>query len=299
MPRILIVDDSTVDRRVAGLILTRGDQWSLDYAINGDEALKKLRSAPFDLVLTDLLMPGMNGLELVAAVRDAYPHVPVVLMTSRGSEEIATRALAVGAASYVPKRLLPRRLVEIVRRVLAVARRPYDHSRLFGCLTENRSTFVLGNDLALIESLVVYLQESCMRMGLCDATECTRIGVALQEALVNAVHHGNFEIGSEFREDNYGEYLALVARRCQESRYRDRRIHVTARLTRDEAVFVVRDEGIGFDPSCLPDPCDPENLEKCSGRGVFLMQTLMDEVRFEDRGRAVTLVKRRRVGVEE
>jgi len=294
MPNILIVDDSTVDRRVAGAILKKSGEWTIEYAINGDEALEKMRHAAFDLVLTDLLMPGMNGLELVAAVRDQYPHVPVVLMTSRGSEEIAARALSLGAASYVPKRLLPRKLAEIVRRVLAVSRRPYDDSRLLGCLTENRCSFVLGNDLAIVESLVVYLQESCAQMGLFDATECTRLGVALQEAMVNAVHHGNFQIGSEFRENNYGKYLALVARRCQESPYRDRRIHVTARLTRDEAVFVVRDEGAGFDPSTLPDPCDPENMEKASGRGVLLMRALMDEVRFEDRGRAVTLVKRRR-----
>jgi CheY-like chemotaxis protein len=299
MPNILIVDDSTVDRRVAGAILKKSGDFALDYAINGREALDKMRSAAFDLVLTDLLMPGMNGLELVSAARAQYPRVPVVLMTSRGSEEIAARALSMGAASYIPKRLLPRRLAEIVRRVLAVSRRWHEDSRLLGCLTENRSTFVLGNDLALVESLVVYLQENCMQMGLCDATECTRIGVALQEALVNAVHHGNFQIGSEFREDKYDQYAALVARRGQESPYRDRRIHVSARLTRDEAIFVVRDEGVGFDPSSLPDPCDPENLEKVSGRGVFLMRALMDEVRFEDRGRAVTLVKRRRMRVEE
>ncbi len=56
---------------------------------------------------------------------------------------------------------------------------------------------------------------------------------------------------------------------------------------------MIRDEGSGFDRSELPDPTDPENLLKSSGRGVMLMQTFMDEVIFNDRGNEVTLIKRR------
>ena len=73
-------------------------------------------------------------------------------------------------------------------------------------------------------------------------------------------------------------------------------VFVYPSANRDEAVFSVRDEGEGFDPSTLPDPCDPANLEKVSGRGVYLMRSFMDEVRFDDNGRMVTLVKRRRNG---
>ena len=127
MSRILIVDDSTVDRRVAGALLKKAGDHEIDYAVNGREALEKMQQGPFDLVLTDLLMPGMDGLELVAAIRDKFPQAPVVLMTSRGSEEIASRAMSGGAADYVPKRLLPRRLAEIVRRVLAVSSQGYGH----------------------------------------------------------------------------------------------------------------------------------------------------------------------------
>ena len=54
----------------------------------------------------------------------------------------------------------------------------------------------------------------------------------------------------------------------------------------------IRDEGEGFDPAKLPDPHEAANLEKASGRGVLLMRSFMDEVRFEDGGRSVTLVKR-------
>jgi CheY-like chemotaxis protein len=297
MANILVVDDSNVDRRVAGALLARGGDWTIDYAINGNEAMEKMQKAPFDLVLTDLLMPGMNGLELVAAVRATYPHVPVILMTSRGSEEIAAQALYQGAASYVPKRLLPRRLVETVTRLLLVSGGRREHSPLLGRMTEICCSFVLPNDAKLADLLVSHLQEQAVQIGFCDENECMRMGVALQEALTNAMHHGNLQVGSQVRENSHSDYHALIAERSLESPYRDRSLHVTARLTREEAVFVIRDEGEGFDPSKLPDPREAANLEKASGRGVLLMRSFMDEVRFEDRGRSVTLVKRARRAV--
>jgi anti-sigma regulatory factor (Ser/Thr protein kinase) len=63
-------------------------------------------------------------------------------------------------------------------------------------------------------------------------------------------------------------------------------------MSRDEALFVVRDEGQGFDPDALPDPTDPANLEKASGRGILLMRAFMDSIIFNSVGNSVTLVKR-------
>ena len=73
---------------------------------------------------------------------------------------------------------------------------------------------------------------------------------------------------------------------------RNRKIHVQAKVSRAEALFVIRDEGPGFDASQLPDPAAPESHGKSSGRGIILMKTIMDEVRFNADGNEVTLVKR-------
>ena len=77
---------------------------------------------------------------------------------------------------------------------------------------------------------------------------------------------------------------------------RIRRIHVLVTLSPSEARFVIRDEGPGFDPESVPDPTDPANLERESGRGLLLMRTFMDEVRFNQAGNEVTLIKRRQTG---
>jgi anti-sigma regulatory factor (Ser/Thr protein kinase) len=161
-------------------------------------------------------------------------------------------------------------------------------------MTRHVCGFVLRNDCALLSPLVVYLQETAAQIGVCDVTECTRIGVAIEEALVNALHHGNLEVNSDLRGGHDDLYYDLIARRCREPPYANRRIFVAAELTPDCAVFVVRDEGAGFDRASVPDPLDPAGLERASGRGLLLMRTFMDEVRFNDAGNAVTMTKRRR-----
>ncbi len=293
MPTVLIVDDAATDRRLAGAFLAKDDQLTIEYAEHGVEALKKLATIKADLVLTDLMMPEMDGLELVAAVREQYPLVPVILMTSLGSEEIAVRALQQGAASYVPKNTLVSELLDTVHRVLGVSFQRRSEARMMKCITYAKATFELENDNELIAPLVSYLQESVTQLAICGESERVRVGVALEEALTNALYHGNLEVGSELREDDFNAYYSLAEQRTSLSPYAHRRIRVETDLSRDQAVFVIRDEGPGFDPSTLPDPTDPVNLEKLSGRGLLLMRTFMDEVVFNEAGNQVTMIKRR------
>ena len=131
-------------------------------------------------------------------------------------------------------------------------------------------------------------------MNLCGASDLLRVGTALSEALRNAIDHGNLELSSSLREADDGSYEAMRRRRQQEPPYRDRRVHVETFFSRSEAKIIIRDEGPGFDPQSLPDPTDPENLLKSSGRGIMLMQTFMDDVTFNDRGNEVTLIRRAR-----
>src|ERR1022692_3624504 len=121
MTRVLVVDDAAIDRFVAGTLLEEHAGWSAVFAEDGKEALALLKQQVPDLVLTDLQMPEINGLQLVEAIRRDYPFVPVILMTAHGSEEIAGAALQKGAASYVPKKNLARDLVSTVESVLEIA----------------------------------------------------------------------------------------------------------------------------------------------------------------------------------
>lgn len=294
MTTILVVDDSALDRRLAGGLLTKQAGWDVVYAADGREALAAIEDHIPDLILTDLQMPHVNGLELVAAVKRDYRLIPVILMTAQGSEEIAVQALQQGAASYVPKKRLAKDLVATVEQVLSTSSHDRSEARLTARrLVRQESSFILENDLALIASLVNYLQQDMERARLYDETDRLRLGIALDEALLNAYYHGNLEIDSSLREQSQRDYFELASKRSKELPYRDRRIYVDARMTRDEIVYVVRDDGPGFDPQQLPDPTDPNNLDRPCGRGVLLMRTFMDEVTYNETGNQVTLIKRR------
>lgn len=175
MTSVLIVDDSPVDRRLVGELLSKnpgvwlqyavegpasveskpvdelassGSVLQIDYAVNGREALAKIVRCQPDLVITDLLMPEINGLQLVAHLREHYPRIPVILMTSQGSEDIAVQALHQGAASYVPKKLLLRYLWDTIEKVLTIAVQDRGQARLLECMLQTESMFHLENDPA-------------------------------------------------------------------------------------------------------------------------------------------------------
>jgi CheY-like chemotaxis protein/anti-sigma regulatory factor (Ser/Thr protein kinase) len=290
---VLVVDDAPIDRRMTGGIIEQDLGWRVTYAEDGVSALAAMERDLPRVVLTDLRMPGMDGLELVAAVRKQYPTVPVVLMTAFGNEEIAIQALREGASSYVPKKAQDKHLVSTLEQVVAAATMQSRQQQLHARLSCTESSFVLDNDRQVIPALVVHVQEYLARLQLCDPTEQIRLGVALEEALLNAIFHGNLEVSSELRQEDERIYYQLAEERRRQPPYRDRKVYFTFKMTREQACCSIRDEGPGFDPSGLPDPTDPENLGRVGGRGLLLIRTFMDEVEFNEKGNGITLVKYR------
>src|SRR6516162_6560593 len=150
MPIILVVDDSPTERLLVGRLLEKEKQpdWVIEYANNGREGLAYLEMMLPDLIVTDLLMPELDGLQLVAEVRRAYPTVPVVLMTSQGNETVAVQALQQGAASFVAKRDLAAKLLDTVYEILAVARVEHRYDALARYFVESRLRLELDNNPA-------------------------------------------------------------------------------------------------------------------------------------------------------
>ncbi|HLQ46740.1 MAG TPA: ATP-binding protein, partial [Planctomycetaceae bacterium] len=161
------------------------------------------------------------------------------------------------------------------------------------CWTSNELRFVLDNDLSVVPHLVSHLQDCVGLMRLCDDTSLLRTAIALSEALTNAIYHGNLEVSSQLRAGDGRSWFDLASERAQQQPYCDRKVHVAASVSRDAATFTIRDEGPGFDPSTLPDPRDPSNRAKASGRGLLLIRCFLDEVHHNAAGNEITLLKRR------
>ncbi len=292
MATVLVVDDSPVDRRLVGALLEKQPGWKAVYAEDGQQALDLLAGQTPDAVLTDLNMPGLNGLELVEAIRGRFPCLPVILMTAQGSEDLAIHALHQGAASYVPKRELARQIHVTIANVLDVAQTHRGQQRVLDCLQRSERQFRLGNDLSLLPHLISHLRESLADLKLGDDNDVLRVSVALREALTNAICHGNLEMGPP---PEWGDDAAeqRFAERAGQPPYRDRHVHLTVIESPHEVVYVVRDEGPGFDTSTLHAADDPAAFEKLGDRGLVLIRSFMDEVRFNEKGNEITLIRRR------
>jgi anti-sigma regulatory factor (Ser/Thr protein kinase) len=119
-------------------------------------------------------------------------------------------------------------------------------------------------------------------------------GVALEEALLNALIHGNLEVSSTLREADDDAFERLIAIRQADSRYNNRLVTVEMSGSRDAMSWRIADEGPGFNVARLPDPRASDRLGLQSGRGVLMMRAFMDEVVYNARGNEVTMVKRRK-----
>lgn len=291
MPKILVVDDSAAAHQFIARCLGEINGAEIITANNAIDGLACIDEHDIDLVVTDLIMDGMNGLDFVSFLQVEYPALPVILTTSQGSETMATLALKAGAVGYVAKRDIESELVGICENVLTLRA---DANRKVAVLSCNRSgqlQFELPSDPAVATGLAKHLQEITSTVMRRDDSVATRIGVALTEALLNAVIHGNLGISSELKERGNDLFVRAVEKRRREGPYRDRMVHVTFFWNESIISCSIRDEGNGFDPESLPDPTDPENLLKPHGRGVVLMKSFMDFVGYNAKGNEVTLTK--------
>ncbi|MBE9504855.1 MAG: response regulator [Proteobacteria bacterium] len=120
--KVLVVDDSPTMRQLIVFALKRLRDVSITEANDGVDGLKKISADKFDLVLTDINMPVMDGLKLVSLIRSDATHkdVPIVVITTEGGLEDKNRAIALGANSYITKPIQANHVLTVVKDLLAI-----------------------------------------------------------------------------------------------------------------------------------------------------------------------------------
>ena len=264
--RILIVDNNDELRVLLEQTLGRLGH---EVIVTGERenALRRTDLDSFDLIISDLSEAEVNG----EPISELHRKQLVTPLSEQYKTPGVIKAFKVGAANYLRLPYNREELRAIVEQTLAHKLKYVDDPNLFSHVHE-KIEFELPSDLGLMNGVLEYLQERVAKLGLIRP-ERSNLFVALDEAFVNAVKHGNKNDPSKL-------------------------LKITAELSPTEASFTVEDEGEGFDIREIPDPCDPANLFRTSGRGVLLIYNIMDEVEYNAQGNRVKMVKRPDTRVE-
>jgi len=120
--KVLVVEDSPTMRQLIVFALKRIRGFQIVEANDGVDGLKKLSAEKFDLILTDINMPIMDGLKLVSMVRNDpnYKETPIIVITTEGAIEDRERALALGANEYITKPIQTKKILETVKKLMSV-----------------------------------------------------------------------------------------------------------------------------------------------------------------------------------
>lgn len=296
MPNILLVEDSPTQAMQMKLLLESGGH-EVNCCDDGTTALESLGSSTCELVVTDLELPMLNGLDLIKKMQSDFPQIPAVLVTGQGSERLAAEALRIGATAYVPKSMIDDMLLGTVEDVLGVTRTDRSYAELIDCTLENRLVFKLPNKMRLLMTAIDLTMQLAGGMKLLSGVDRYRVSVALQHAASNALYRGNLELSrQQWQQTSSEDTVAnaqdpIVESRLNESPYSGRSVHFDARLMRDLIRVVIRDEGPGFKVHELTSEDGPDAMHADQGRGLTMIRKFMDKVSFNDAGNEITMIK--------
>lgn len=115
--KILVIDDETIVHESCSRILT-DEGYIIESAFTGQEGLKKIEEGSYDLVITDLKMPGISGMEALKKIKDNNPDIGIIMVTGYSTAETAVEAMKLGAFDYLPKPFTPDEIISVVSKAI-------------------------------------------------------------------------------------------------------------------------------------------------------------------------------------
>jgi FixJ family two-component response regulator len=263
---------------------------SLDKA---EDALYMLKNeeVKVDFIVTDIKLRKMDGIEFLRHIKTIDISIPVII-TGQGNVDDAIQALRYGARDFIKKPIDENEIASIIRSEVKRKIQEQLAVDIGKFVKEERREFILPLDVEAGDVLAHELTKNLHSTGLFTASDAENIGVALRESISNAIFHGNLEMSSDIRESGGNKaFKEEFDKRRNDPLYSGRTVRVFYHLHPDFVEFEVEDEGKGFNSSALPDPTDPENFFKKSGRGILYVRLYMDDVEWNDKGNRIRMRK--------
>jgi len=260
--KILIVDDHD------DLSTALTDEFSrlghlVEIRESRDEAVELIEDKNFDLIISDL-----DGEHLIAEPDEAGDEITCLRDAVVDDPRSNIKAFKICVSNYKNNEFTEEELKNFLEITLNYKAKFVDQKEIVQNWRE-KIEFEVPGLISLMHSILDYLMKRVAKSGIVNL-ENSNLFIALDEAFVNAVKHGNKYDSAKL-------------------------VRITAEVSTKEARFTIEDEGEGFNVAEIPDPTDTENLFKASGRGVLIIHNVMDEVRYNERGNRLEMVKKSKV----
>lgn len=258
---ILIIDDAEEIRLSLSQIVEQLDVTPMT-ASNGLEALTLVQSEKIDLIITDLMMPEMDGLQFIVQSRKLNPRIPIAVISGYADIKNATFALTRGAFNFITKPFTIKEVENVIRKGLRLRELSLGTDRLLKTI-RNRTDITIPSFTHLLPSVSFYVLKECQWRGIDNENLLNNISVCIDETLTNALTHGN--------EGNP-----------------DKTIAITLQFDTEKFTFTIQDEGNGFDVKEFDRQLKQNAIDIPNKRGLFIVEYLADKISFNDKGNEVT-----------
>ncbi len=288
--KVLVVEDDIYSSKYLSVVLEKEGIES-QFAYDGIEGLKKFEEFKPDLVLSDILMPKMDGLQMLANIQKKKTEAIFVIITAFGTEEYAIKALELGAKNYLKKPIRNSDILKVIRKYNSIIENRKFQQKKIGKVIKLSFTMLFENNInqipqiidSILKDIKSYIAES----------EIVSIELGLIELITNAMEHGNMNISYTEKQEalNNNSLMKLYTDRMSQSKYAKRKVEI--KFVKDSNFFewTIIDEGNGFNWNIVPDPTDSDKLLELSGRGIFITKFLFDELEYIGVGNTVRVRK--------
>lgn len=290
--KVLIVEDDSASRAyMKDSVESQGHQTRV--AEDGLKGLEVFQEFKPKLVITDIQMPGMNGLELLKNIRAISQETLVVVITAYGSEEYAIEALRLGANNYLKKPIRLNGLVQMLEKYsLMFDREPITGKEIEKGKPGEKITLQLENNLHSIAEVVDDLLVKAKNF--LDSGDLIDVRTGLYELFYNAMEHGNLEISAQEKLDALNSDLnawdLLFKERLADGELAKRKLTVEFKVEGNICEWVISDEGKGFDWKTILQRFGLMDFNN-ETKGIYICEFCFDSLEYIGNGNVVKACK--------
>lgn len=261
-PRIIVIERDPDSRRLLEFIFNE-EGYDFEFISSAEKGMRLINKKHYDLILSEITLEKMSGLELLKEVRRNNPTVPFIIITGYASLEASIEAINLGVTHYLMKPIDPHVVREVLRQAIRHHQARFAKHKVVEYHMENSFSAIITSEEQSIIQLLDTVDNLIELVYPAEYGPFPDLRMAIYECLSNALEHGN-------------QYK------------KDKSIHFSIKLMMDRIIVSVKDEGDGFN---FTEVEDESNLSPQVNHGLKLVKYLMDEITFNLIGTEISMLK--------